>query len=75
MKTTKRIDSEDELSIFLHQLAAANIEIPSNITLEIDSPIFKSDLNKLAQTWFPGEIEPLQWCKYKGQRIAFKSEE
>lgn len=75
MKTTKRIDSELELSIFLHQLAAANIEIPSNMTLEIDSPIFKSDLNKLAQTWFPGEREPLQWCKYKGQRIAFKSEE
>ena len=74
MKTTKRIDSEDELSIFLHQLAEANIEIPSNITLEIDSPIFKSEFNKLAQTWFPGEREPLTWCKFKGQRIAFKSE-
>ena len=43
MKTTSRIDSEDELSMFLHQLAIANIEIPSNVTLEIDSPIFKSE--------------------------------
>ena len=74
MKTTNRIDSEDELSMFLHQLAMANIEIPSNVTLEIDSPIFKSEFNKLPQTWFPEEIEPLQWCKYKGQRITFKSE-
>jgi hypothetical protein len=74
MKTTKRIDSEDELSIFLHQLAMANIEIPSNVTLEIDSPHFKSEFNKLAQTWLPGEREPLTWCKFKGQRIAFKSE-
>ena len=74
IKTTKRIDSEFELSEFLLKLQVANIEIPSNVTLEIDSPIFKSEFNKLAQTWFPGEIEPLQWCKFKGQRITFKSE-
>ena len=74
MKTTSRIDSEYELAQFLDKLQMANIEIPSNVTLEIDSPIFKSEFNKLPQTWFPEEIEPLQWCKYKGQRITFKSE-
>jgi hypothetical protein len=74
MRTTKRIDSELELHNFLNELQMAHIEIPSNVTLEIDSPIFKSEFNKLPQTWFPEEIEPLQWCKYKGQRITFKSE-
>ena len=72
MKTTSRIDSEVELSIFLHQLAMANIEIPSNVTLEIDSPILKSEFSKLAQTWIPGEIEPMKRFKYKGEKITFK---
>ena len=74
IKTTSRIDSEYELSIFLHKLRSACIEIPSNVTLEIDSPIFKSEFNKLAQTWFPGEIEPMKLIKYKGEKITFKSE-
>lgn len=74
MKTTSRIDSEYELSIFLHQLAMANIEMPSNVTLEIDSPILKSEFNKLAQTWMPGEIEPMKLIKYKGEKITFKTE-
>lgn len=74
MKTTSRIDSEVELSIFLHKLRSACIEIPSNVTLEIDSPIFKSEFNKLVQTWFPGEIVPLERCKFKGEKITFKSD-
>ena len=73
-KTTDRIDSELGLLNFIHKLRSANIEIPSNVTLEIDSPIFKSEFNKLAQTWFPGKREPLTRCKFKGQRITFKSE-
>ena len=48
-KTTSRVDSEDELSMFLHKLQMANIEIPSNVTLEIDSHIFESEFKRLAQ--------------------------
>jgi hypothetical protein len=73
MKTTSRIDSEYELNVFLLKLQMANIEIPSNITLEIDSPIFESELNKLAQTWIPGEIKPVNRFKYKGEKIVFKT--
>lgn len=72
--STDRIDSEYELDVFLYQLRVANIEIPSNMTLEIDSPIFKSEFNKWAQTWMPGEIEPMKLIKYKGEKITFKSE-
>jgi hypothetical protein len=49
----------------------ANIEIPSNVTLEIDSPIFESELKKIAQTWIPGEIEPTKPIKYRGEKITF----
>lgn len=72
--STDRIDSELELQIFLLKLQMADIEIPSNVTLEIDSPIFKSEFNKWAQTWVPGEIEPMNRFKYQGEKITFKSE-
>jgi len=74
METTNRIDSELELQYFLHKLKSAYIEIPSNVTLEIDSPIFKSEFNKLAQTWIPGETEPIKRFKYQGEKLTFKSE-
>ena len=72
METRNRIDSEYELDVFLYQLRVANIEIPSNMTLEIDSPILKSEFNKLPQTWMPGELEPMKLIKYKGEKITFK---
>jgi hypothetical protein len=72
MKTTNRIDSELELQHFLHKLRSAYIEIPSNVTLEIDSPILKSEFNKLAQTWISGKIEPIKRFKYQGENIKFK---
>jgi hypothetical protein len=74
MKTTKRIDSELELHNFLNELQMAHIEIPSNVTLEIDSPIFKSEFKKLAQTWMPLETLPIKRFKYRGEKITFKSE-
>ena len=71
-KTTSRVDSEYELSMFLHKLQMANIEIPSNVTLEIDSHIFESEFKRLAQTWAPGEIEPMKRFKYRGEKVTFK---
>ena len=81
MKTTKRIDSELELHNFITELQIAGIEIPSNVTLEIDSSIFESEFKKLAQTWIPEEILPMKKFKlpmkkfkYRGEKITFKSE-
>ena len=74
MKTTKRIDSELELHNFITELQIAGIEIPSNVTLEIDSSIFESEFKKLAQTWIPEKILPMKKFKYRGEKITFKSE-
>lgn len=70
--TTKRIDSELELFYFITQLQISGIEIPSNVTLEIDSPIFQSELKKLTKTWISREIN-MKRFKYMGQKITFKS--
>lgn len=72
--TIKRIDSELELHNFITQLQIAGIEIPNNVTLEIDSHIFESELKKLAQAWIPREIETIKRFKYMGEKITFKSE-
>ena len=72
--TTKRIDSELELHNFITQLQITGIEIPNNVTLEIDSPIFESEFKKLAQIWIPGQILPMKRFKYRGEKITFKSE-
>jgi hypothetical protein len=72
MKTTKRIDSELELYNFINDLQIAGIEIPNNVTLEINSPILESELKKIAQTWIPGEIFPMKRFKYRGEKISFK---
>ena len=75
MKTTKRIDSGHELSIFLYELMAANIEIPSNITLEIDSPLFESEMNEIAQNLSPeGESISMKRFEYMGNKVTFKTE-
>ena len=72
--TTKRIDSELELYNFIIQLQIAGIEIPSNVTLEIDSYLFEDDIKEKAQTWIPENIEPIKRFKYMGEKITFKSE-
>lgn len=71
-RTTSRIDSETELSKFLHKLMMADIEIPSNVTLEIDSPILKSEIENTTAKWLP-EFE-VKRIIYMGKKITFKSE-
>lgn len=73
METTSRIDSERELQEFLFKLQIADIEIPSNVTLEIDSPIFKSSAVNFLKSWLPGDIASVDRFKYRGQNIMFKS--
>jgi len=75
MKTTNRIDSELELYKFINKLHMACIEIPSNVTLEIDSHIFQSEFNLLAQTWMPDTVFPIKRFKYRGEKITFKNTE
>ena len=75
MKTTSRIDSGHELSIFLYKLMAANIEMPSNITLEIDSPSFESEINEMVQNFLLGEKSiSMKRFEYMGNKVTFKSE-
>jgi hypothetical protein len=54
---------------------AANIEIPSNITLEIDSPSFESEINEIVQNFTPeGKSIPMKRFEYMGNKVTFKSE-
>lgn len=78
-KTTSRIDSEAELAKFIHKLMMADIKIPSNVTLEIDSPTLKSVLkNNFFKTHRldTSNIEDVNItrCTYMGEKISFKSE-
>jgi hypothetical protein len=75
MKTTNRIDSELELYNFINKLHMACIEIPCNVTLEIDSYIFQSEFNLLGQTWMPETLLPIKRFKYRGEKITFKNTE
>jgi len=71
-KTTGRIDSETELVKFIQKLRMSGIEIPSNVTLEIDSPILKSEIENTTAKWIP-QFE-VKRIIYMGENITFKSE-
>lgn len=71
-KTTSRIDSEAELAKFIHKLMMADIEIPSNVSLEIDSIDLKYEMQNTTAKWIP-KFEVKSFT-YMGQKITFKSE-
>lgn len=78
MDITNRIDSEKELAEFIHKLMMAGIEIPSNVTLEIESPTLE---NEIKNNFFNAhgidtsgvERVEIQRVTYMGQKITFKS--
>lgn len=78
MDTTNRIDSEYELEKFFHKLIIANIDIPSNVTLEIESPTLE---NEIKNNFFNAhgidtsgvERVEIQRVTYMGKKITFKS--
>lgn len=71
MDITNRIDSEKELAEFIHKLMMADIEIPSNVSLEIDSIDLKYEMQNTTSKWIP-KFE-LKKFEYMGQKITFKS--
>ena len=78
MDITNRIDSEKELAEFIHKLMMVGIEIPSNVTLEIES----NTLEKVMMNNFFNahgiDIDNIESVKltrftYMGKKITFKS--
>lgn len=78
MDITNRIDSEEELAKFIHKLMMANIDIPSNVTLEIESNTLE---NVIKNNFFNAhgidtsgvERVEIKRLTYMGQKITFKS--
>lgn len=75
MKAT-RIDSQRELIEFIHALKEHNIEIPENVTLEIDSKFLKEELELMVNSFWGFKIvSGLHRFKYMDQEVVFKHEE
>lgn len=69
-----RIDSEDELMKFFHELEKSNIEIPYNLTFEIESKHLKVSL--LSNIGVPKEQAanvPMLKGEYMGRKIHVNS--
>lgn len=78
-KITNRIDSEKELAEFIHKLMMVGIEIPSNVTLEIESNILEKVMMNNFFNAYGIDIDNIESVKltrftYMGEKITFKSE-
>lgn len=76
--TTDRIDSERELIEFIENLKMANIKIPENVTLEIDSYDLQNCIN-YSYMWeytlpFTSNRN-VDRFKYMGEKIMFKKKQ
>lgn len=77
MEKTNRIDSEFELMKFIQKLMMANIDIPSNVSLEIDSNTLKSEITNeffKAHGIDTPNVDSVDVTRftYMGQKITFK---
>lgn len=71
--TTDRIDSERELIEFIQKLKMSNIEIPENVTLEIDSQHLQDYFNSLWTNTLLFELKSnITRFKYMGENMVFK---
>ena len=67
-----RIDSQIELIKFLTKLSENEIELPDNLTLEIESSILQKSLIKSLSLVAPNvEVESLRG-RFCGEKITFK---
>lgn len=78
-KTQARIDSQTELVRFIDRLAVAGIEIPRNLTLEIESSHLQEELTEIflqMHSIDASNVESvtLKRFEFMGEKIAFKSE-
>lgn len=74
MKT--RIDSQFELIKFIQDLRNNNINIPENVTLEIDSKYLKNEIILEANNlWnIPLDVNVKRF-NYMGEKITFKTQD
>lgn len=78
MEKTNRIDSEFELMRFIQKLMMADIDIPSNVSLEIDSNTLKSEITNnffkvhRIDTSNVDNVDVTRFT-YIGQKVTFKS--
>lgn len=70
--TTDRIDSERELIEFIQKLKMANIEIPENVTLEIDSEYLQDYFIRRLNAWTLPFSKKIDRFKYMGEKMMFK---
>ena len=78
-KTQARIDSQTELIRFIDRLTVAGIEIPRNLTLEIESSHLQEELTEAflqIHSIDASSVESvaLKRFEFMGEKIAFKSE-
>jgi hypothetical protein len=74
--TTKRIDSQIELIDFIHLLQKNFIEIPQNVTLQIDSKYLEADIfNSLQEIYNLSIPEKLNDFTFMGQKVSLKQQE
>lgn len=71
---TKRIDNTRELERFLIDLQQNYIDIPINVTLEIDSDNLKREMMFFRNTWsYVPLSKNFDEFKYMGQKITIKN--
>jgi hypothetical protein len=74
--TTKRIDSQKELIEFIHLLKENFIEIPQNVTLQIDSKYLEADiLDSARRIWNIPIDDKLKEFIFMGQKVSLKQQE
>ena len=69
-----RIDSPNELHLFLDKLRMNGIELPQNLTLEIDSHILKDELDREINETKDERVKyfDVSRFQYYGIQISFK---
>jgi hypothetical protein len=74
--TIKRIDSQRELMEFIHLLQDNFIEIPQNVTLQIDSNYLEADiLDSARRIWNIPIDDKLKEFSFMGQKVSLKQQE
>ena len=67
-----RIDSTNELTMFVDKLRMSGVELPQNLTLEIDSNLLKDELVKEINMTKDKQIFDVNRFQYYGIKITFK---
>ena len=66
-----RVDSTNELTMFIDELRSCGVEIPQNVTLEIDSDVLKKELSREVNGAANTSIDVSRGEMY-GTKITFK---